>query len=440
MEELSPTHFLPGLSLTSPAPNRDEVRRAQPFPANYRAYFTRALDRLHRENRYRVFVDIERVAGHFPEAVWHAPDGARAITVWCSNDYLGMGQHPAVLDALISTAHRSGAGAGGTRNISGTSHPVVILEQELADLHGKDAALVFTSGYVSNQAAISTIARLIPDCLIISDAGNHNSIIEGIRQSGCDKAIFRHNDLAHLEAILRAAESRPKIVIFESVYSMDGDTAPVAAICRLARRYGAMTYLDEVHAVGMYGARGAGIAEAQGVSDLVDIVEGTLAKAYGVIGGYIAADLSIVDAVRSCAPGFIFTTALPPAMAAAATASIRHLKESDWEREAQKQQVAKVKTALIRAGLPILDNPTHIVPVLVRDAEACKAAADRLLDRHGIYIQPINYPTVPKGLERLRITPTPLHSDVQISALANALAEVWDTLGLVRSTCLHAAE
>ncbi|WP_375410676.1 5-aminolevulinate synthase [uncultured Methylobacterium sp.] len=433
MEELSPTHFLPSLPLAAPKPRRDATCETQAAATDYRAYFTRALDGLHRENRYRVFADIEREAGRFPEAIWHAPDGARPITVWCSNDYLGMGQHPAVVDALIATARRTGAGAGGTRNISGTSHPLVALERELAELHDKDAALVFTSGYVSNQATISTIGRLIPDCLIVSDAGNHNSIIEGIRQSGCDKAIFRHNDLAHLEEILHEAGNRPKIVIFESIYSMDGDTAPVAAICRLARRHGAMTYLDEVHAVGMYGARGAGVAEAQAASDLVDIVEGTLAKAYGVIGGYIAADLSIIDAVRSYAPGFIFTTALPPATAAAAAASVRHLRRSNRERLAQRRQVATVKAALTRAGLPVIPNDTHIVPVLVRDPGACRDAADRLLGTHGIYIQPINYPTVPRGTERLRITPTPLHTDTQIQALADALVEVWTALGLPRA-------
>nr|WP_245516615.1 5-aminolevulinate synthase [Methylobacterium segetis] len=430
MEELSPTHILPGLPLTAP---RHAQAPANRDPLAYGAYFTRALVRLHAESRYRVFVDIERVAGRFPDAIWHAPGGARPVTVWCSNDYLGMGQHPAVVEALISAAQRSGAGAGGTRNISGNSHPVVALEAELADLHGKEAALVFSSGYVSNQASIATIGRLIPGCLMISDADNHNSIIEGIRQSGCEKAIFRHNDLAHLESILSAAQDRPKIVIFESVYSMDGDVAPVAAITRLARRYGAMTYLDEVHAVGMYGARGAGIAEAQGVSGLIDILEGTLAKAYGVVGGYIAASIPIVDAIRSCAPGFIFTTALPPATAAAACASIRHLKGSDAERSAQRRQVAAVKEALAAEGLPVLDKGTHIVPLLVRDAAACKAAADRLLDRHGIYIQPINYPTVPRGQERLRITPTPLHTDAQIAALVGALAEVWTALGLARA-------
>ncbi|MER2265177.1 5-aminolevulinate synthase [Methylobacterium oxalidis] len=433
MEELSPTHILPGLSLKAPAGGREAQGPDQADPLAYGAYFTRALEDLRAESRYRVFVDIERLAGRFPEAIWHAEGGARPVTVWCSNDYLGMGQHPAVVEALVATARRSGAGAGGTRNISGNSHPVVTLERELADLHGKAASLVFSSGYVSNQATLSTLGRLIPGCLMISDAENHNSIIEGIRQSGCEKAIFRHNDLAHLEAILAAAKDRPKVVVFESVYSMDGDVAPIAEIARLARRYGAMTYLDEVHAVGMYGAGGAGIAEAQGAAGLIDIVEGTLAKAYGVVGGYIAADAAIVDAVRSCAPGFIFTTALPPATAAAACASIRHLKASDAEREGQRRQVARVKAALAAAGLPFVDRGTHIVPVLVRDAAACKAAADRLLDRHGIYIQPINYPTVPRGQERLRITPTPLHTDAQIAALVEALTEVWGALGLART-------
>ncbi|GJD97832.1 5-aminolevulinate synthase [Methylobacterium iners] len=440
MEELSPTHFLPRECLSKPSDfNEDTIRNYYSEP-NYDFYFTNELDKLRNEKRYREFVDIERIAGQFPEAVWHSSEGERKVTVWCSNDYLGMGQNPAVIEAMVSTARRNGVGAGGTRNISGNSHPIVALEREIASLHNKEAALVFSSGYVSNQAAISTIARLIRNCLIISDAGNHNSIIEGIRQSGCDKVIFRHNDLDHLELILRGAKDRAKIVVFESVYSMDGDVAPIADICRLARRYGAMTYLDEIHAVGMYGARGAGIAEAEGVEDLIDILEGTLAKAFGVVGGYIAASSSIVDVVRSCAPSFIFTSALPPASAAAATASIRHLKISEQERAAQKRQVAKVKSMLTKANLPVVDNGTHIVPVLVREAQACKSAADRLLDKHGIYIQPINYPTVPKGLERLRITPSPLHSDAQILTLVDALEEVWTTLGLKRTAWQAAAE
>jgi 5-aminolevulinate synthase len=407
---------------------------------DYQDFFTAALDRLKAERRYRVFADIERVAGAFPAAVWHSPDGPRPITVWCSNDYLGMGQHPAVVDAMVATARRLGTGAGGTRNISGTSHPVVELEAELADLHGKEAALLFTSGYVSNQTGIATLARLIPDCLILSDALNHNSMIEGVRQSGCAKAIFRHNDLAHLEELLRAAGARPKLIVFESVYSMDGDVAPIAAICALARRYAAMTYLDEVHAVGMYGPRGGGIAERDGVMAEIDVIEGTLAKAFGVLGGYLAASRAVADAVRSFAPGFIFTTALPPAVAAAATASVRHLKGSSRERQAQARQVARTKAALAAAGLPVLPTATHIVPVMVGDAEACKAASDRLLERHGIYIQPINYPTVPRGTERLRITPGPLHTDAHVAALAEALGEVWTALGLSRRGLIEAAE
>ncbi|HEV2557992.1 MAG TPA: 5-aminolevulinate synthase [Microvirga sp.] len=407
---------------------------------DYQQYFTSALDRLKAERRYRVFADIERVAGRYPEAVWHTPQGARPITVWCSNDYLGMGQHPDVVRAMTETAARLGTGAGGTRNISGNSHPIVRLEAELADLHGKEAALVFTSGYVSNQTGISTIARLIPGVLILSDALNHNSMIEGIRQSGAEKAVFRHNDLAHLEALLREAGDRPKLIVFESVYSMDGDVAPIEAICDLAERYGAMTYLDEVHAVGMYGPRGGGIAERDGVMHRVDVIEGTLAKAFGVLGGYIAASDAVVDAVRSHAPGFIFTTALPPAIAAAAAASVRHLKNSSKEREGQQRQAAKTKAALAAAGLPLLLTTTHIVPVIVGDAEACKAATDRLLERHGIYIQPINYPTVPRGTERLRITPGPLHTDEHIAKLTAALGEVWRALGLPLDVQALAAE
>ncbi|TQF29705.1 5-aminolevulinate synthase [Bradyrhizobium sp. UNPA324] len=397
----------------------------------YEQHFHDSLERLRGEQRYRVFANIERVSGRFPTAKWRRTDGSVAeITVWCSNDYLGMGQHPEVVGALTATAHRCGAGAGGTRNIAGNSSPLVDLEGELADLHGKEASLVFTSGYVSNQASISTIGKLIPECVIFSDAFNHNSIIEGIRQSGCEKRIFRHNDLGHLEALLREAGSRPKLVVFESVYSMDGDVAPIGAICNLAEQYGAMTYLDEVHAVGLYGARGGGISEREGVMHRLTVIEGTLAKGFGCIGGYISASRSICDAVRSFAPGFIFTTALPPPIAAAARASVRYLKHSSAEREAHQRQAAATKEALQAAGLPVLRTGTHIVPVIVGDAELCKAAADRLLQRHAIYIQPINYPTVPRGTERLRITPSPYHADTHIAELAAALTETWEALSL----------
>jgi 5-aminolevulinate synthase len=406
----------------------------------YDDVFANALTRLRDEQRYRIFIEIERTAGRCPYAVWNSPRGPRELVIWCSNDYLGMSQHPDVISAMSETASRTGTGAGGTRNIAGTNSPLVELERELADLHGKAAALVFTSGYVSNQTGISTIARLIRDCLILSDELNHNSIIEGIRQSGVDRKIWRHNDVADLERLLAAEPARPKLIVFESLYSMDGDLAPIGQICDLATRYGAMTYCDEVHAVGMYGARGAGIAERDGAMDRIDVIEGTLAKAFGCLGGYIAGSSNLIDAVRCYAPGFIFTTALPPPICSAATAAIRHLKTSDQERRLQQASAARLKQVMSAARLPVMPTSTHIVPLMVRDAGLCKRASDLLLRDHSIYIQPINYPTVPKGTERLRITPTPFHGEALIDQLLDALVDVWLRLELPFARSLLAAE
>jgi 5-aminolevulinate synthase len=404
---------------------------------NHRVHFENAIRRLKDERRYRVFIDLERDAERFPIALWR-PGGTEEqheVTIWCSNDYLGMGGHPKVCDAAISAAQQHGAGAGGTRNISGTHHRIVELEEELADLHGKEAALVFTSGWVSNLAGISTIASLMPDCLILSDALNHNSMIEGVRRSDCEKRVWRHNDVAHLEQLLiEAGPCRPKLILFESLYSMDGDIAPIRKIVELAERHNALTYIDEVHAVGMYGPRGGGIAEREGLMNRIDVIEGTLAKGFGSLGGYIAADSAIVDAVRSYAPQFIFTTTLPPMVTAGACAAIRHLKHSGAERDGHQYMAAVTKHALLAAGLPVLDNPSHIVPLMVGEAERCKAASDLLLRRHAIYIQPINYPTVAIGAERLRITPTPRHSEADVSNLVEALVDVWKTLDLPLKT------
>ncbi|MBX2825990.1 MAG: 5-aminolevulinate synthase [Gammaproteobacteria bacterium] len=405
---------------------------------NYDQFFTDAVARLHDEDRYRVFQNIERIAGRFPQALWR-PDQAdaapREVTLWCSNDYLGMGQHPDVIAANISAVQQLGGGAGGTRNIGGTHNPIVELEAELADLHNKEAALMFTSGYVSNEAGISTIARLLPNCIIYSDALNHASMIAGVRGSGVTKRIFRHNDLEHLEELLAAdSPEHAKLIAFESVYSMDADLGPIEAIADLADKYNAMTYIDEVHAVGMYGPRGGGITDRENLTSRIDVIEGTLAKAFGVMGGYITGNANVIDAVRSYAPGFIFTTTLPPSLVAAATASVRHLKRSRVEREGQKRQVALCKRLLQEAGIPMLPSETHIIPVSVCDAALCKEASDRLLMEHNIYIQPINYPTVPRGTERLRVTPTPLHDDDACRRLVSALVETWQALKLPFTT------
>ena len=400
---------------------------------DYQAFFRTALDQLREDGNYRVFADLERERGAFPKAQNHVGDAVRDVTIWCSNDYLGMGQHPDVIAAMHGALDAVGAGAGGTRNISGTTHHHVLLERELADLHGKEAALLFTSGYVSNWAALGTLAARIPDCLVLSDALNHASMIEGIRHSKAERQIWKHNDLADLEAKLAAQPlDRPKLIAFESVYSMDGDIAPIREICDLADRYNAMTYLDEVHAVGMYGPRGGGIAEREGLMDRLTVIEGTLGKAFGVVGGYIAASAELVDFVRSFASGFIFTTALPPAVAAGACASIRHLKQSSAERDGQKARVAEVRARLDAIGIPHQPNDSHIIPVMVGDPVKCKYLSDILLNDYGIYIQPINYPTVPKGTERLRITPSPVHDAADIDRLIDALEVLWVQCQLAR--------
>jgi len=394
---------------------------------NYAHIFTSAIDRLHAEGRYRVFIDILRNKGAYPNARCFAGhNGPKPITVWCSNDYLAMGQHPAVIAAMEGALHDVGAGSGGTRNIGGNTHYHVDLEAELADLHGKDGALLFTSGYISNEATLATLGKVLPGCVIFSDALNHASMIAGIRNSGCEKRVWRHNDLAHLEELLAAeAADVPKLIAFESVYSMDGDVADIAGICDLADRYNALTYCDEVHAVGMYGPRGGGITERDGVADRVTIIEGTLGKAFGVMGGYIAADTMIVDVIRSYAPGFIFTTSLSPVLVAGVLASVRHLKASSAERDAQQAAAATLKTLFADAGLPVMPSTTHIVPLMVGDPIKAKKISDILLAEYGVYVQPINYPTVPRGTERLRFTPGPAHTPAMMAELTSALTEIW---------------
>ena len=401
---------------------------------DHESFFRRQIDGLHREGRYRVFADLERRAGRFPAAA-HNHDGTQSpVTVWCSNDYLGMGQHPKVLAAMHAAIDACGAGAGGTRNIAGTNHNHVMLEAELAALHGTQSALLFNSGFMSNWATLSTLASRMPGCVVLSDALNHSSMIEGIRHSRAEVKVFAHNDVADLERLLAGIDpARPKLIAFESVYSMDGDIAPIAEICDLADRYGAMTYLDEVHAVGLYGPTGAGIAEREGLAHRLTVIEGTLAKAFGTMGGYIAGSAAMCDFVRSYAAGFIFTTSLPPHVAAGALASIRHLRASGAERARMHERVARVRARLDAVGVPHLPNPSHIVPVMVGDPVACKRISDVLLESYGVYVQPINYPTVPRGTERLRITPSPLHSDADIDHLVHALGEIWGAFSLRRA-------
>lgn len=399
---------------------------------NYEQFFSGAIDALKQEGRYREFTDLGRHVGSFPKATNYSGHGE--VTLWCSNDYLGMGQNPKVVDAMAETAKTMGAGAGGTRNISGTNRPLVLLEKELATLHNKESAIVFVCGYLANDTTLSTLSSMLPDCVIFSDMDNHASMIQGMRRSGVEKKIFRHNDVQHLEELLQSVDiSRPKIIAFESVYSMDGDIAPIKEICDLADKYNALTYLDEVHAVGMYGPHGGGIAEREGLMERIDIIQGTLAKAYGVMGGYIAGDAKLVDVVRSYGPGFIFTTAIPPAMAGAALASVQHLKESQEERIKHQERASTLRKRLLDAGLPVIENNSHIVPVLVGDPNLCREASEILLNEYKIFIQHINFPTVPRGTERLRITPTPLHTDEMMDELVEALKEIFTRLNVKKS-------